>query len=130
MEEVDGRVSVDRVDLVGSAEDSDVIIVDDVVDPAGTLCKASSMLTDYGVDPRQTARRVFAFASHGLFNDPANHRVADGEVSEVVALGITGNTLSADSGSNPKIIQLSSHIYSPRRSTTSTTRISMSALFK
>ncbi|CAN0332366.1 unnamed protein product, partial [Discosporangium mesarthrocarpum] len=71
---------VDRMDLVGSVEDSDVIIVDDMIDTAGTLCKAASVLKDYG------ARRVFAFASHGLFNGPANERLAESALSEVRAL--------------------------------------------
>lgn len=36
------------MDLVGSVEDSDVIIVDDMIDTAGTLCKAASVLKEYG----------------------------------------------------------------------------------
>ncbi|CAN0562868.1 unnamed protein product, partial [Laminaria digitata] len=36
------------MDLVGSVEDSDVIIVDDMIDTAGTLCKAASVLKDFG----------------------------------------------------------------------------------
>ncbi|CAN0438847.1 unnamed protein product, partial [Hapterophycus canaliculatus] len=51
------------------------------------------------------ARRVFAFASHGLFNGPANQRLADSELSEVVVLDTI--PLSADCANNPKIIQLS-----------------------
>lgn len=39
---------VDRMDLVGSVKDSDVIIVDDMIDTAGTLCKAASVLKEYG----------------------------------------------------------------------------------
>lgn len=39
---------VDRMDLVGSVEDSDVIIVDDMIDTAGTLCKAASVLKEFG----------------------------------------------------------------------------------
>ncbi|CAN0263381.1 unnamed protein product [Ectocarpus sp. 6 AP-2014] len=90
---------VDRMDLVGSVKDSDVIIVDDMIDTAGTLCKAASVLKEYG------ARRVFAFASHGLFNGPANQRLADSELSEVVVLDTI--PLSPDCANNPKIIQLS-----------------------
>lgn len=42
------HTKVDRMDLVGSVEDSDVIIVDDMIDTAGTLCKAASVLKEYG----------------------------------------------------------------------------------
>ena len=37
----------------------DCIIVDDMIDTAGTLCKAAQALKDQG------AKRVYAFASHG-----------------------------------------------------------------
>ncbi|CAM9903502.1 unnamed protein product [Pylaiella littoralis] len=90
---------VDRMDLVGSVEDSDVIIVDDMIDTAGTLCKAASVLKEFG------ARRVFAFASHGLFNGPANKRLAESELCEVVVLDTI--PLSPECANNPKIIQLS-----------------------
>lgn len=36
------------MDLVGSVHDSDVIIVDDMIDTAGTLCKAASVLKEFG----------------------------------------------------------------------------------
>ncbi|CAM9706737.1 unnamed protein product, partial [Hapterophycus canaliculatus] len=39
---------VERMDLVGSVHDSDVIIVDDMIDTAGTLCKAASVLKEFG----------------------------------------------------------------------------------
>lgn len=36
------------MDLMASVEDCDVIIVDDVIDTAGTLCKAASVPKEYG----------------------------------------------------------------------------------
>ena len=61
---------IGQMDLVGSVEGCDAIIVDDMVDTAGTLCAAAKMLKESG------ARRVFAFASHGVFSGPAPSRVA------------------------------------------------------
>ena len=52
--------SVDQMDLVGDVKDCDCILVDDMIDTAGTICKAADVLAASG------ARRVFAFASHGL----------------------------------------------------------------
>jgi len=69
---------IERMDLVGSVEDSDVIIVDDMIDTAGTLCKAANELRKYG------ARRVFAFASHGIFSEPASQRIAESVLEQVV----------------------------------------------
>jgi len=69
---------IERMDLVGSVEGSDVVIVDDMIDTAGTLCKAANELQKYG------ARRVFAFASHGIFSEPASKRIAESVLEEVV----------------------------------------------
>lgn len=69
---------IERMDLVGSVEGSDVIIVDDMIDTAGTLCKAANELQKYG------ARRVFAFASHGILTEPASKRIAESVLEEVV----------------------------------------------
>lgn len=71
---------IEKMDLVGSVQDCDVIIVDDMVDTAGTLCKAANMLKEAG------ARRVFCFASHGVFSGPALSRIRDSELTELVVL--------------------------------------------
>jgi ribose-phosphate pyrophosphokinase len=68
------------MDLVGSVADADVIIVDDMIDTAGTLCKAAEELKKHG------ARRVYAFASHGLFSGKANETIANSCLEEVVVL--------------------------------------------
>lgn len=43
--------SIERMDLVGSVDDSDVIIVDDMIDTAGTLCAAAEQLKANGGRP-------------------------------------------------------------------------------
>lgn len=90
--------TIDRMDLVGNVEGSDCIIVDDMIDTAGTLCKTAQHLTDRG------ARNVYAFASHGLFNGPANERIAASTLKEVVVVNTT--PLSDECATNEKIIQL------------------------
>lgn len=69
---------VGSMHLVGSVEDADAIIVDDMIDTAGTLTQAADELISFG------ARRVFAFATHGLFNGPAAQRIEDCALEEVV----------------------------------------------
>ena len=64
--------------LVGSVKDSDCIIVDDMIDTAGTLTKAADELKAFG------AKRVFAFASHGLFSGPAADRIENCALEEVI----------------------------------------------
>lgn len=91
--------SVDQMDLVGDVNDCDCIIVDDMIDTAGTLCKAAEVLKGHG------ARRVFAFASHGLLSGPGNDRIATSQMEEVVIL----NTIptSPQREANERLTQLS-----------------------
>ncbi|SCM05422.1 phosphoribosylpyrophosphate synthetase, putative [Plasmodium chabaudi chabaudi] len=69
---------IEKMDLVGKVYDSDVIIVDDMIDTSGTLCEAAKQLKKHG------ARRVFAFATHGLFSGPAIDRIENSPLEEVV----------------------------------------------
>ena len=68
---------VGSTDLVGTVDGCDAIIVDDIIDTAGTLCAAANELKNFG------ARRVFAFATHGLFNGPAVQRIEESALVEV-----------------------------------------------
>mmetsp|Transcript_19669 Transcript_19669/g.67544 ORF Transcript_19669/g.67544 Transcript_19669/m.67544 type:complete len:218 (-) Transcript_19669:117-770(-) len=77
---------VGSMHLVGSVEGSDCIIVDDMIDTAGTLTAAANELRAFG------ARRVFAFATHGLFSGPAADRIEACVLDEVVV----ANTVPLD----------------------------------
>ena len=56
--------------LIGNVEGKTCIIVDDMIDTAGTLCEAAKTLKKNG------AAKVYAFATHGLFSGPAGDRIA------------------------------------------------------
>lgn len=90
---------VDTMDLVGDVSGCDCILVDDMIDTAGTLCKAADVLIENG------ARRVFAFASHGLLSGPGNDRLANSKMEEIVIL----NTIptSPQREANEKLTMLS-----------------------
>jgi ribose-phosphate pyrophosphokinase len=90
---------IDRMDLVGNVAGSDVIIVDDMIDTAGTLCKAAAVLKEKG------ANRVFAFATHGLFSGNAPATIAASQLTEVVVLDTV--RLSEEAAATGKITQLS-----------------------
>ena len=55
--------------IVGDVKGKDCIIVDDIVDTAGTLCLAANKLKELG------ARRVYAAISHGVLSHPAIERI-------------------------------------------------------
>jgi len=91
--------TVDQMDLVGDVNDCDCIIVDDMIDTAGTLCKAAKVLKANG------ARRVFAFASHGLLSGPGNDRIATSVMEECVILNTIPSTPQREA--NEKLTMLS-----------------------
>jgi ribose-phosphate pyrophosphokinase len=57
------------MNIVGDVKDKDVIIVDDMIDTSGTLVEAAKTLRDHG------AKKIYAFATHGIFSDPAAERL-------------------------------------------------------
>jgi len=89
---------ISQMDLVGEVEGRDCIIVDDMIDTAGTLCKAGAELKKRG------AKKVYAFATHGLFSGPAIDRINDSCFEKVVVC----NTIPMKGkGESEKIYQLS-----------------------
>jgi len=73
------RANVSEVmHVIGDVEGRDCIIVDDMIDTAGTLCNAARAVMDRG------ARRVVACATHGVLSGPAVQRIVDSPIEEVV----------------------------------------------
>lgn len=71
------NVSV-SLDVVGDVEGRTAILVDDMIDTAGTICGAAEMLRQRG------AERVIALATHPLFSEPAAQRLQDSVIEKVV----------------------------------------------
>ncbi|PCI62465.1 MAG: phosphoribosylpyrophosphate synthetase [Kordiimonadales bacterium] len=64
--------------IVGEVEGTDCILVDDIVDSAGTLCNAADALLAAG------ATSVSAYVAHGVLSGPAMERIAASGIDEVV----------------------------------------------
>jgi len=64
--------------VIGDVKDCNVILVDDLVDTAGTLCKAADCLLEQG------ALSVRAVATHPVFSGPAYERIQASSLEEVV----------------------------------------------
>lgn len=85
--------------LIGDVRDRDAVIVDDMIDTAGTICSGARMLKEQG------AKRVFACAAHSVFSGPAIQRLAEAPIDEVI---VTNSIpLSKEGQALSKITQLS-----------------------
>jgi ribose-phosphate pyrophosphokinase len=66
------------MNIIGDVQGKDVILVDDMVDTAGTLVKAAEVLKKKG------ANSVMACCTHGVLSGPAYDRIANGVLDELV----------------------------------------------
>jgi ribose-phosphate pyrophosphokinase len=73
--------SSEVMNIIGDVRGKDVIIVDDMVDTAGTLCNAAKALVEIG-----GARRVYASATHGVLSGRAIERITESCIEELVLL--------------------------------------------
>ena len=69
---------VESMQIIGDVKDKNVIIVDDMVDTAGTITKAADIMKEAG------AKSVRACASHCVMSGPASERVQDSALEEIV----------------------------------------------
>ncbi len=69
------------MNIIGEVKDKTCVIVDDMVDTAGTLCNAANALITKG-----GAKAVYAGATHGVLSGPALDRIEESVLSEMVLL--------------------------------------------
>ena len=86
--------------VIGDIEGRNCVVMDDMIDTAGTLVKAAEVLKQRG------AKKVYAYCTHPIFSGPAIERIAKGSALDEV---VVTNTipLSAAAAACPKIRQLS-----------------------
>ena len=64
--------------VVGDVKDKTAVLVDDMIDTAGTLTAAATTVLEEG------AKRVIACATHGVFSGPAYERIADSDIDQII----------------------------------------------
>ncbi len=69
---------VETIQIIGDVAGKDVVLVDDIVDTAGTIVKAAETMLDEG------ANSVRAIASHCVMSGPATERVANSRLEELI----------------------------------------------
>ncbi|MDH5719188.1 MAG: ribose-phosphate pyrophosphokinase [Spirochaetia bacterium] len=64
--------------LVGNVKDKNCVLIDDMIDTAGTICNAAHALKEHG------AKNIFAAATHGVMSGPAIERMSKAPFAEII----------------------------------------------
>ena len=92
------RPNVSEVmNIIGDVQGKTCIIVDDIIDTAGTICNAAAALVERG-----GAKEVYGCATHGVLSGPAIERIENSVFKEMVLL----DTIPVRDNSCKKIVQL------------------------
>jgi len=68
------------MNIIGDIEGKNVLLVDDLIDTAGTICNAANALKERG------AKEVYACCTHGVLSGPAMERIEKSAISELIVL--------------------------------------------
>jgi len=69
---------IENMTVIGDVKGKNVILIDDMVDTAGTLCKAADMMLEEG------AKSVRAMCTHPVLSGPAYERIQESGISELI----------------------------------------------
>ena len=88
----------ENIEVVGDVEGRVCLLVDDMIDTAGTICGAARVLKDHGAD------KVICAATHPILSGPAIERLNESDFEEVI---VTNTLPVADVDAIPKMTVLS-----------------------
>jgi ribose-phosphate pyrophosphokinase len=69
---------IESMTVIGDVEGKDVVLVDDLIDTAGTLTKSAEMMLEHG------AKTVRALITHPVLSGPAYERINNSKLTELV----------------------------------------------
>ena len=72
----DGKI--EEMKVIGDVKDKNVIIIDDIVDSASTLCKSADLIMENG------AKNVYAFITHPLLTGKAYENIANSKITKLI----------------------------------------------
>ena len=87
--------AIEIMNVIGDVEGKTCLMVDDMIDTAGTICQGAEALVKNG------AKEVYACCTHGVLSGPAMERLTKSPIKEVLVLDTID--LSEEVKSNPKI---------------------------
>ena len=91
--------AVEVMNVIGDVKDKSCILLDDMIDTAGTICQGAQALVNNG------AKEVFACCTHGVLSGPAMERITASPIKELLVLDTID--LPESVKSNPKVKVLS-----------------------
>ncbi len=89
------------MNVIGTVDGRDCILIDDIVDSGGTLCNASDALLKYG------AREVNAYITHGVLSNSAATRIANSSLKSVSITDSIKPTQLIEDAANVRVISIS-----------------------
>ena len=90
---------VAEMTVIGNVEGRTCLIVDDIVDTAGTLCKAADVLMENG------AKEVHSYITHGVLSGPAVDRITNSVMKNLVITDTIEATPEVANAPNIRIVQ-------------------------
>ena len=89
---------VEEMTVIGNVEGRTCLIVDDIVDTAGTLCKAADVLLENG------AKEVHSYITHGVLSGPAVDRITNSVMKNLVITDTIEATPAVANAANIRIV--------------------------
>lgn len=86
--------------IIGDVQGKRCIVVDDMIDTAGTLCKGAEALKERG------AAYVAAYATHAVFSGPAHYNIANSAIDEIVVTDTIPVTLNDSIATKLRVISV------------------------
>ncbi len=114
--------AVEIMNIIGDVKGKTCLMVDDMIDTAGTICQGAAALVKNG------AKEVYACCTHGVFSGPAMERITDSPIKELLVLDTINMPESVRN--NPKIKIMSVAKLVARAITTVYSDSSLSAIYE
>ncbi len=114
--------AVEIMNIIGDVKGKTCLMVDDMIDTAGTICQGAAALVKNG------AKEVYACCTHGVFSGPAMERITDSPIKELLVLDTINMPESVRN--NPKIKVMSVAKLVARAITTVYSDSSLSAIYE
>ncbi len=98
---VDGK-DVEAQQIIGDVKDRNVLMCDDIIATAGTICSAARLVKERG------AKKVYIGATHGVFAEPALERLSEAPIDEIIVTDTIPLNSEAEKFGKVKVLTVAS----------------------